>query len=68
MGLIEAGPFNELVIRVLDPYQHMSNHVSRGTVVWVRKRRVPLTPEQSARLTAFLGAAGGEEVRPVREG
>ncbi len=53
LGLIEAGPFNELVVRVLDPYQHMGNHVARGTKVWVRRRRVPLTPEQSARLTAF---------------
>jgi hypothetical protein len=61
MGLMEAGPFNELVIRVLDPYQHMWNHVSRGTVVWVRKRRVPLTPEQSARLTAFLAPQEGKK-------
>ena len=51
--LIEAGPFNEMVVRVLDPYQHMSNHVARGTKVWVRRRRVPLTPEQSAQLSAF---------------
>ena len=36
MALIEAGPFNEMVVRVLDPYQHMSNHVARGTKVWVR--------------------------------
>ena len=56
LGLIEAGPFNELVTRVIDPYQHMSNHVARGTIVWVRRRRVPLTPEQSARLTAFASA------------
>ena len=61
MGLIEAGPFNELVIRVLDPYTHMSNHVARGTVVWVRRRRVPLTPEQSAALTAFLAPQEGKK-------
>ena len=60
LGLIEAGPFNELVTRVLDPYQHMYNHVSRGTRVWVRRRRVPLTPEQSARLTAFAGVQEGK--------
>jgi hypothetical protein len=60
LGLIEAGPFNELVTRVLDPYQHMSNHVARGTRVWVRRRRVPLTPEQSARLTAFTSAQEGK--------
>jgi hypothetical protein len=60
LGLIEAGPFNELVIRVMDPYQHMSNHVNHRTRVWVRRRRVPLTPEQSARLTAFASAQEGK--------
>lgn len=53
LGLIEAGPFNELVTRVLDPYQHMYNHFAADTRVWVRRRRIPLSPEQSARLTAF---------------
>jgi hypothetical protein len=60
LGLIEAGPFNELVVRVLDPYQHMFNHVSRGTIVWVRRRRIPLTPEQSAALTAFASSHEGK--------
>ena len=39
LGLIEAGPFNELVVQVMDPYEHMSNHVAHGTRVWVRRRR-----------------------------
>ena len=60
MAVIEAGPFNEMVVRVLDPYQHMSNHVARGTKVWVRRRRVPLTPEQSAQLSAFALAHEGK--------
>ncbi len=66
LGLIEAGPFNELVIRVLDPYQHMSNHVARGTRVWVRRRRVPLTPDQSARLTAFASIQEGKRFALAR--
>ncbi len=66
LGLIEAGPFNELVVRVLDPYQHMSNHVARGTKVWVRRRRIPLTPEQSARLTAFASSHEGKPFALLR--
>lgn len=66
LGLIEAGPFNELVIRVLDPYQHMSNHVACGTRVWVRRRRVPLTPDQSARLTAFASIQEGKRFALAR--
>src|SRR5262249_15140778 len=54
------GPFNELVTRVMDPYQHMWNHVAAGTRVWVRRRRVPLTPEQSARLTTFASSHEGK--------
>jgi hypothetical protein len=54
LGLIEAGPFNSTLIQVMDPYRHMAEHVSKGDWVWVRRRKVPLTPEQSARLTAFL--------------
>jgi hypothetical protein len=38
----------------------MSNHVAAGTRVWVRTRRVPLTPEQSARLTAFASSHEGK--------
>jgi hypothetical protein len=60
LGLIEAGPFNELTTRVLDPYQHTSNHVAAGDRVWVRRRRMPLTPDQSARLTAFASAQEGK--------
>ncbi len=66
LGLIEAGPFNELVTRIMDPYQHMSNHVARGTIVWVRRRRVPLTAEQSARLTAFASVQEGRRFALAR--
>jgi hypothetical protein len=66
LGLIEAGPFNELVIRVMDPYQHMSKHIAHGTNVWVRRRRIPLTPEQSARLTAFASIQEGKRFALAR--
>jgi hypothetical protein len=54
LALIEAGPFNKKQIEVMDPFAHMGQHIALGDIVWVRRRRVPLTPEQSARLTAFL--------------
>jgi hypothetical protein len=60
LGLIEAGPFNELVTRVLDPYEHMNNHVAAGTRVWVRRRRIPLSPEESARLSEFASRHEGK--------
>jgi hypothetical protein len=66
MGLVEAGPFNGLTIDVLDPYRHMAAHVAAGTCVWVRRRRVPLTPDQSARLTAFILAQEGKPFATAR--
>lgn len=60
MALIEAGPFNAMTIQVMDPYEHMAKHVAKGDHVWVRRRRVPLTPDQSAALTAFLYPQDGK--------
>jgi hypothetical protein len=60
LALIEAGPFNSTRIEVVDPCRHMAEHVAKGDWVWVRRRRVPLTPEQSARLTSFLMAQWGK--------
>ncbi len=58
--IIEAGPFNKMRVETLNPYQHMRTHCALGDRVWVRRRRVPLTPEQSARLTAFALAQEGK--------
>jgi hypothetical protein len=59
-GLLEAGPFNSLKVEILDPCTHMHDHVAAGDQVWIRRRRLPLTPEQSARLTAFAEAQEGK--------
>jgi hypothetical protein len=75
MGLIEAGPFNSVRIEVMDPIDHMRQHVCAGDKVWVRRRCVPLTAEQSACLTAFVERQDGKpfavgrmlrQVTPVR--
>jgi hypothetical protein len=56
LGLIEAGPFDKTKVEVMNPYDHMRAHAAVGDRVWVRRRRCPLSPEQSARLTAFAAA------------
>jgi hypothetical protein len=66
MALLEAGPFNSLQIEALDPFVHMNKHVNGGDRVWIRRRCVPLTPEQSACLTAFAEAQVGKPFAVVR--
>jgi hypothetical protein len=66
LGLIEAGPFDSLIVEIMNQYDHMNNHVAAGDTVWVRRRRVPLTPEQSARLTAFACAQEGKPFAVIR--
>lgn len=66
LGLIEAGPFNSVHIEVMDPVGHMRDHVRAGDKVWVRRRRVPLTPEESARLTAFARRQEGKPFALLR--
>ncbi len=66
LGLVEAGPFNSLRVEVMDPLAHMRNHVGAGDCVWVRRRRVPLTEEQSARLTAFAERQEGKSFAWLR--
>jgi hypothetical protein len=66
LGLLEAGPFNSICIEVVDPLAHMRRHVQSGDCVWIRRRSVPLTPDQSARLTAFAEAQVGKPFAVLR--
>jgi hypothetical protein len=52
LGILEAGPNDTMHVRILDMLPHLQEYESRGPV-WIRKRKTPLTPEQSAALTAF---------------
>jgi len=52
MGILEAGPHDTLKCRTLEALAHMHSYEEEGRV-WVRRRAVPLTPEESARLTEF---------------
>ncbi len=56
MGILEGGPHDTLKCRNLETLAHMYSYEVQGRV-WVRPRAVPLTPEQSARLTEFALAA-----------
>jgi hypothetical protein len=66
MGLVEAGPFNKTMIEVMDPFEHMNGHIAKNDRVWIRRRAVPLTPEQSARLTRFICGQEGKPFATLR--
>jgi hypothetical protein len=51
-GILEAGPLDTLWCRTLPVVSHLQEYADIGRV-WIRRRKTPLTPEQSARLTEF---------------
>jgi hypothetical protein len=59
LAVLEAGPNDTLWVRTLDLLPHLREYADAGQV-WIRRRRVPLTPEQCARLTAFAMAEDGK--------
>jgi hypothetical protein len=56
MGILEGGPHDTMKCRIMDALPHMYSYEAEGRV-WVRRRAVPLTPEESCRLTEFALAA-----------
>jgi hypothetical protein len=66
LALLESGPFNSVRVEIVDWRQHMCEHVQCGDRVWIRRRRCPLTPEQSACLTAFAEAQEGKPFAVLR--
>jgi hypothetical protein len=59
MAILEAGPNDTMWVRTLDMASHLKEYADLGRV-WVRRRTVPLTPDQSARLTEFALKADGK--------
>jgi hypothetical protein len=59
LAMLEAGPFNELFVSGWNVMDHLSAYHARERL-WIRRRRCPLTPEQSAKLTAFCTAQVGK--------
>ena len=59
MAVLEAGPNDCMWVRTLDVCPHLGGYCAQGRV-WIRRRKVPLTPEQSAALTHFALANDGK--------
>jgi hypothetical protein len=59
MAVLEAGPHDTVRINNLDWYPHMVEYEQKGRI-WIRQRKCPLTPEQSACLTEFCLAQEGK--------
>ncbi len=67
LGILEAGPNDTLYVRVLDLLPHLREYEAKGPV-WIRRRCVPLTPEQSECLTAFAMRQEGKRFALIRLG
>jgi hypothetical protein len=67
LALLEAGPHDTLHCRVLDVMAHLRSYEEEGPV-WIRRRRTPITPDQSARLTEWAMAQNGKRFALVRLG
>jgi hypothetical protein len=67
LGILEAGPNDTLWCRVLDMLPHLHEYEVKGEV-WIRKRKTPLTVEQSACLTAFAMRQEGKFFALLRLG
>jgi hypothetical protein len=59
LAVLEAGPNDCQWVKTLPLLSHLQEYADIGRV-WIRKRRVPLTPEQSAALTAFAVKQDGK--------
>jgi hypothetical protein len=66
LAILEAGPYNSITVETLDLLDHLSTHERRGEKVWIRRRRTPLTPEQSACLTTWVLAQEGKPFAVLR--
>lgn len=55
-AILEGGPHDTAKCRILETIPHMASYEAEGRV-WVRRRKCPLTPMQSAKLTEFCLAA-----------
>jgi hypothetical protein len=65
LAILEAGPHNTLRCDVTDWLQSLNSYFGKERV-WIRRRRVPLTAEQSCRLTAFALSADGKRFAALR--
>jgi hypothetical protein len=67
LGILEAGPNDTLFIGINDMLPHLQEYEAKGPV-WIRRRRTPLTAEQSALLTEFAVKQEGKRFALSRLG
>ena len=67
LGILEAGPNDCLHVHVLDMLPHLHEYEIKGPV-WIRRRKTPLTPEQSACLTEWAMRQEGKWFALIRLG
>jgi hypothetical protein len=59
LGVLEAGPDDCLYVRINPLLPHLKHYSEKGPI-WIRRRKTPLTPEQSAALTSFALRQNGK--------
>ncbi|MBI3821731.1 MAG: hypothetical protein HY289_03520 [Planctomycetes bacterium] len=59
LAILEAGPNDTMRCSMVDMLPHLKEYADKGPV-WIRKRKTPLTAEQSACLTAFAERQDGK--------
>src|SRR2546423_1797862 len=59
LAVLEAGPNDTMWVQTLDLLPHLQEYACSGRV-WIRRRCMPLTKEESCRLTAFALAQDGK--------
>ena len=65
LAALESGPHDTLRIELLHVLPNFQAYEKEGPV-WIRRRAVPLTPEQSARLTNFALCSIGKRFAVIR--
>jgi hypothetical protein len=67
LGILEAGPNDTMHVDILDALPHLKEYECRGPV-WIRRRKCPLTDEESARLTEWAMRQKGKGFALIRMG
>jgi hypothetical protein len=65
LAVLEAGPFNKTYVSGWEVMEHLLAY-EKSERLWIRRRRCPLTPEQSRGLTAFCLAQVGKRFATLR--
>jgi len=67
LGILEAGPNDTLWVGISDMLPHLKEYDDKGPV-FIRKRKTPLTKEQSEHLTEFAMRQQGKRFALIRLG